>query len=94
MTGNEPSRPAILDLMQDDLLGDRIEVRLGTERVDGRPVFRSELYVDGRFDHASEWTRHPVTAHRAGDELRLAARSDLAYRDARYEVAQLYARAS
>ncbi len=84
----------MLDPMQDDLLSDRIEVRLGTDRVDGRTVFRAELYVDGRFDHATEWTCHPVAAHRAGQDLRLAARSDLAYREARWEVAQLYARAS
>ena len=79
-------------MRSDDL---HCEVRLAaTETKQGVKLWCSELYVNGRFDHASDWTEHVVDAITDGRDLLDSARSDWAYREARYEVAQLYARAS
>lgn len=54
----------------------------------------SELYVDGHLTDASPWTTSVADAIRAGREMREAAVSDLAYREARYEAHRLFTHAA
>lgn len=71
-----------------------VAVRLAaTQTKQGVKLWCSELYVDGRIDHASDWTEHVVDAITDGRDLLAAANSDWAYREARYEAAELFARA-
>lgn len=72
----------------------RVEAKLATTTADGETLWCSEVYVDGEFLHASEWTRHPARAILAGRDLKASAVSDWAYREARAEVFELFARAS
>lgn len=75
-----------------------VDARLVCEPSAFGTLWRAELLVDGRVDEVSEWTLHPREAH--DDRLRLLerGRSELAYSEARREVAALfparYARAS
>lgn len=81
--------------MADDLLSDRIETRLASMRTaEGVDHWCSELYVNGSLIDASDWTVHVVDAIRAGRDLDLSARSDLAYREARYEARALFTHAA
>lgn len=56
--------------------------------------WRSESFIDHEFHEASDWTVHVVDAIIAGRGLLDQARSDVAFREARYEAAELFARAS
>jgi hypothetical protein len=72
-----------------------VDVRLATEKTrDDRTLWRSEVYFDGRLEDASGWSEHVVDAIRDGRDLKRSALSDWAFREARYEAHQLYARAS
>lgn len=71
-----------------------VEAKLATTTADGRTLWRSEVYIDHEYADVSEWTRHPAKAITDGLELKRSALSDWAYREARREVAELYARAS
>lgn len=71
-----------------------VHVDLATTEVEGRQVWCSELYLDGKFIHASTWRWHVTDAIRDGQWLKENWRSDLALAEAKREVAQLYARAS
>lgn len=71
-----------------------IRVELATEEavIDGHPtrLWCSELYVNGRFDHATPWKTSVVDAIRDGRELLASARSDWAYKEARLEAHALF----
>jgi hypothetical protein len=75
-----------------------IRVDLATELavIDGTEtrLWCQELYVAGRFDHATEWTSSIAQAVKDGRTLREQALSDWAYREARYEVARLFTHAA
>ena len=77
--------------MAADLLAVRLAV---TTTKQGVRLWCSELWRGGELYDASEWTTSVVDAIRDGRDLEDHARSDLAFREARYEAAQLFQRAS
>ena len=77
--------------MADNLL----QVRLAVTRTkQGVSLWCSELWRNGELYDASEWTTSVVDAIRDGRDLEGHARSDIAFREARAEAAQLFQRAS
>lgn len=72
-----------------------LRMELGTTTTkQGLKLFRGEVEDGVTMLAATEWTEHPTEAHHDGHALLDEVRSDLAYREARYEAAEMFATAS